>query len=99
MYLNIGEKNYILIKDIVTILDRDKINYSDKSNEYFKKLIENGSLNQKEMKKVKSYIITCKEKKDKKNRCRKKEYEIYLSNISSTTLLKRSEDIENRLEA
>lgn len=99
MFLNIGEKNYILIKDIIAILDKDKINYSDKANEDFKRLIKNASLKGKKMKNVKSYIITCNDKKTNRDRDIKKEYGIYLSNISSATLLKRREDIENRLEA
>lgn len=100
MFLHIGGNTYILKGDIVAILDKDTLNHSKKANEIVQKLIENGSLKGEEMDldNVKSYIITCKRRFNSKNRKLEKEYGLYLSSISSTTLLRRNEDMETRME-
>lgn len=98
MFLHIGENVYILKDEIVAILNKDTFDNSKESSIFIEKLIENGYLKNKKLNGVKTYIITSKNRRTRKSKRIKKEYNIYLSNISSTTLLKRSRNTETEME-
>lgn len=98
MFLHIGENNYILKKDIVAILDRNALEVSKEDKEFIKKMMDNARLKNKELSNPKTYIITCKNSRHRKNKGEEKVYNLYLSNISSTTLLRRNKVRGTRLE-
>jgi len=97
MFLNIGENIYIPKRDIIVILNAKKLVLGE-NNRYIKKMLESSELVNKEEKDIKSYIITCDNKINRNRKTSRKKYKIYISNISSTTLLKRFKDLETRLE-
>jgi len=97
MFLNIGENIYIPKRDIIVILNAKKLVLGE-NNRYIKKMLESSELVNKEAKDIKSYIITCDNKINRNRKTSRKKYKIYISNISSTTLLKRFKDLETRLE-
>lgn len=97
MFLNIGENIYIPKRDIIVILNAKKLVLGE-NNRYIKKMLESSELVNKEAKDIKSYIITCDNKINRNGKTSRKKYKIYISNISSTTLLKRFKDLETRLE-
>lgn len=94
MYLHIGENIYILKKDIVAILNAKTLN-SKEDSEFIERFMDFNEVKNDIRDNVKSYIITC---ENSEKRTFKKAYKLYFSNISSTTLLKRFEDVETRLE-
>ncbi|MBZ2175704.1 DUF370 domain-containing protein [Schnuerera sp. xch1] len=101
MFLHVGENIYIYKDDIVAILDKNVLDNSKQDNVFVQNLIEEGCLvnnNLKDLDDTKTYIIACNKRNHKKNRGLKKEYKLYVSNISSTTLLKRNKDIAIRME-
>lgn len=98
MFLHIGENIAILKKDIIAIIDKDSLDNSKEVKNAIQNLIDNDYLVNKNIEDIKTYIITCIEKKPRRNRKYKKEYALYGSSVSSTTLFKRNKDIENRLE-
>lgn len=79
MILHIGNNISILKNDILAILDKDTVNNSDYNRDFIDKLIQNGRLKEKIGKDIKSYIITFK----------RGTLNLYISNISSNTLLNR----------
>lgn len=85
MFLHVGENTYILKKDIVAILNRKTLDYK-KNNWLYDSL---GEFNQSEIDNGKSFIITHGNKRKRKRRNLNNKSNIYISNISSTTLIKR----------
>lgn len=79
MILHIGNNISILKNDILTILNRETMEESDCNKNLIDKLIQNGKLKNQIQEDVKSYIISLKDG----------EVSLYISNISSNTLLKR----------
>ena len=98
MFLHIGENIAIFKKNIIAIIDKGSLDNSKDTRLFIQNLIENGCLVNKNLDDIKTYIVTCSKKASRENRKDKKEYALYASNISSTTLFKRSKDIETRLE-
>lgn len=97
MFLHIGENIYLLKKDIVAILNTKTLN-SKGENRFIVNLMEFNELKNIEMDNVESYILTCENRRNRKKRTSDKVCKLYTSNISSTTLLKRFEHVETRLE-
>lgn len=86
MIVHIGENISLLEKDIVAILDIDSALESVDSRFFINNLIKDNRLVNKLDKDVKTYIITMDNIASIKN---KQNYNLYMSNISSTSLLKR----------
>ena len=95
MIIHIGDSVSINEKDIVAILDRKTIDASSKKTNILEFPIENLDLVKQIDESVKSYIIVS-EKNKIVDRSPKKTYKIYVSNISSRSLLKRQKDIDRR---
>ncbi|HSH34766.1 hypothetical protein [Schnuerera sp.] len=98
MFLHIGNSNNILLKNIVAIIDRKSLESSNDNNTYIQKLLKNNPLSNEDIDDVKTYIITCSSNDSRKKRKSDKKYNLYTSNISSTTLFRRNKNIETRLE-
>lgn len=79
MILHIGNNISILKNDILAILAYETVKESHYNRNLIKKLIDNGKLNNRIKGDVRSYIITLK----------KGSLNLYISNISSNTLLNR----------
>ena len=79
MILHIGNNISILKKDILIVLDHNTVESSDYNKIFIKKLIDDGRLKEKIGVDIKSYIITFK----------MGSLNLYISNISSNTLLNR----------
>lgn len=97
MFLNIGENTYIPKKNIIAILNAKNLVFEE-NNRYIKSMLESIDIETGETYDIKSYIIACDNRVNRKRRNSGKKYKIYISNISSTTLLKRFKDLETRLE-
>ena len=97
MYINIGENTYIRKKDIVAILNAKTMNPRENST-FINRLLESSKSGKKETADIKSYVIVCSKRINRRRGVSTKRCKIYVSNISSTTLLKRFEDLETRLE-
>jgi len=87
MFLHIGGDNYILKDDIVAILDKKTVNSSKDTSKLIEKMIRDGLLKNEKIDDAKTYIITCKKGRNKRS---KRHYYLYMSNISSSTLLYRN---------
>ena len=81
MYLHLGGQTVVKERDIVAILDLETTSVSKKTKEFFKINEKNGLMENISEDIPKSYII-CNENGNTK---------IYISQISSATLLKRTE--------
>lgn len=79
MILHIGNNVSILKNDILAILDYKTVKESDYNGNLVKDLIDNGKLNNGIRGDIRSYIITF----------QRGSLNLYISNISSDTLLKR----------
>lgn len=90
MFLHIGENIAIQKKDIIAIIDKESINNSKDMNAFMENLTKNGHIYNNNTD-IKTYIITCVKKLDRRNRRYIEEYCLYTSNISSTTLCNRNE--------
>jgi hypothetical protein len=86
MFLHIGGDDYIFKDDIVVILDRKTVNSSKDTSRLIEKMIKDGLLKNQKIDDAKTYIITCKKGRKRS----KKQYYLYMSNISSSTLLYRN---------
>lgn len=82
MFLHIGENVTILGQDIIAIIDKKTIESSVNTKKFIDKMIKDGCLCNN-IDNVKSYVLTSSKKTIK-------EYGLYMSNISSSTLSKRS---------
>ena len=86
MFLHIGGDDYIFKDDIVVILDRKTVNSSKDTSRLIEKMIKDGLLKNQKIDDAKTYIITCKKGRKRS----KKQCYLYMSNISSSTLLYRN---------
>lgn len=95
MFLHIGKDILIPIKNIIAIIDADSMDQSKISKAFFKIAKEEGFVKKILDEKVKSYIIT--ENITKNNKDSKKTIEtcIYGSPISSVTLQRRANNVDN----
>jgi len=82
MFLHVGNDVYLPFKDIILICNLDTASVSKNTQLYLKKCEEKGIVETICDDIPKTFIITRSKNKDK----------VYLTNISSTTLLKRSEE-------
>lgn len=85
MFMHIGSNIYVPRKDVIAILNAKTINLNEE-NEFTENFMEFNKVRNCINDDVKSYIITC---ESRKKRTSKKVCNLYFSNISSTTLLKR----------
>lgn len=98
MFLHIGENITIFKEDIVTIIDRKTLEDSKSTRQFIENMIEDGYLCNDPMEDAKTYILTCARKKNGRNKRTDKGYGLYVSNISSMTLFRRSKSRESGLE-
>jgi len=87
MFLHIGGDNYVLKKDIIAILDKNTVENSKETSRFIENMIRDGFLKNDKMDDVKTYIITW---ENENNDRLKKQHYLYMSNISSSTLLRRN---------
>jgi hypothetical protein len=87
MFLHIGGDDYVFKDDIVAILDVKTVNSSKDTSRLIEKMIRDGLLKNNKIDDAKTYIITCRKGR---RRGSKKQYYLYMSNISSSTLLYRN---------
>lgn len=94
MFLHLGKDFVVPIKDVIAIIDANTSFQSKDTREFFNIAEEEGFICKIVDKGIKSYIITEKVEKDKEGREIRTSI-IYCSNISSTTLCKRSNSLHN----
>ncbi|QXM07029.1 extracellular matrix regulator RemB [Crassaminicella indica] len=95
MFLHLAKDVVVPVKNVICIIDADSIKNSKDSKAFFKISEEEGFVKKISDEKIKSYIITEEvEKKDKGSRKIIKTV-IYYSPISSTTLQKRANFLED----
>lgn len=82
MFLHIGNDVYLPEKDIVAIMNLDTASVSKNTQLYLNKNEQKNSVETVCEDIPKTFVVTVKNKKDK----------IYLTNISSATLIKRAEN-------
>ena len=83
MYIHLGQETVVKKKDIIGIFDLDNTTVSAKTREFLAKAEKNGQVINVSTELPKSFVI-CAEKKKQK---------VYITQISSKVLLKRSEFI------
>ena len=86
MYLHLGQDTVIQTKDIIGIFDLENSTISKYTREYLAKAERSGRVINVSMEMPKSFVLCC----DKSE-----QITVYISQISSTTLLKRSRFMEN----
>ena len=84
MYIHLGQETVVKKKDIIGIFDLDNTTVSLKTRDFLKKAEQKGQVVNVSLELPKSFVI-CKEKG--------KTQKVYITQISSATLLKRSEFI------
>ncbi len=84
MYIHLGQETVVKKKDIIGIFDLDNTTISLKTRQFLKIAEKKGQVVNVSTELPKSFVI-CKEKG--------KEQKVYITQISSSTLLKRSEFI------
>lgn len=94
MFLHIGKDIVIPTKDIIAIVDVESMEESEANREFFSIALEEGFMVETP-ENPKSYIITEKTDCKKDLKRGKTKTEIYSSSISSSTLLKRANFIDN----
>ncbi len=82
MYLHLGQSTVITHDEIIGIFDLDNTTVSKKTRDYLSKAEKEGRVNVVSYELPKSFIV-CGDKGNQK---------VYLSQISTTTLLKRTEE-------
>lgn len=87
MIIHIGDNISLFEDDILIIMDKDSVELSKDNLDIINYLLENKKLVNKLDKEVKSYIIVS----ENRSRCRnnREDLKLYISNISSTSLLNR----------
>ncbi|TCO78070.1 extracellular matrix regulator RemB [Marinisporobacter balticus] len=95
MFLHLGKDVVVPIKNIISIIDVDAIKKSKDSKAFFKIAEEEGFIKRIADEKVKSYVITEEIQKNKKGVQKMIQTVIYYSAISSTTLQKRANFIDD----
>ena len=83
MFLHLGDNVVVPIKDIIGIFDVETTMYSSDTNQFLRMAEEDGFIERVTKEQPKSFVIAEVDKKSK----------IYLSPISSATLVKRTEII------
>lgn len=83
MFLHLGENVVVPLKDVIAIFDIETSMYSSATNQFLRMAEEDGFVYRITNEKPKSFIIAEVDKNSK----------IYLSPISSSTLIKRSENV------
>ena len=68
MFLHIGENIIIPKKDIVTIIAKDSVVNSEDTEKFINNMIKNGLLCNENHENVRTYIITCVSKVDRKEK-------------------------------
>ncbi|CDI48124.1 extracellular matrix regulator RemB [Clostridium tetani] len=81
MFLHLGENVVVPLKDVIGIYDIETSMYSSDTSQFLRMAEEDGFVERITKEKPKSFIIAEVDKKSK----------IYMSPISSSTLIKRSE--------
>ena len=84
MYLHLGGDVAVRIKDIVAIMDMETTSTSKKTREFLKITQKNGEIISVNNELPKSYVIITQDKRTK----------VYISPISSQTLLKRANNFK-----
>lgn len=95
MFLHLGKDFVIPIKDIISIIDAETSLKSKDTKNFFEIAKEEGFIYNIVDEGIKSYIITEKVEKDKRNSSDVRKSIIYTSNISSATLSKRANFTKN----
>jgi len=95
VFLHMGKNLAIPLKDIIAIIDAETAFKSNDTREFFKIAEEEGFIHNIVKEGIKTYIITEKSEKDKKDGTEVRKSIIYSSNISSTTLCRRAGFIDN----
>lgn len=85
MFLHLGQDTVIIEDDIIGIFDLDTTTVSKPTRDYLKTMQNGGNVVNVSYDLPKSFIITCKKKAKKKT--------MFISPISTATLLKRSENV------
>ena len=80
MYLHLGRDSVVRIADIIGIFDMDRATIGKITREYLKRAEKNGTIRTVTQELPKSFIVCLEEKKEV----------VYISQISSATLLKRT---------
>ncbi len=89
MLLHLGKESVIPLKEVIAIIDSKSAFKSDYTKSFFERAVKEGNMvNLTD--EVKTYILTERIEKKKGNMKPTKKSIIYTSNISSTTLKKRS---------
>lgn len=83
MFLHLGENVVVPLKDVIGIYDIETSMYSSDTSQFLRMAEEDGFVERITKEKPKSFIIAEVNKKSK----------IYMSPISSSTLIKRSESV------
>lgn len=95
MIIHIGDNMSLYEKDILVILDKKSIESSINNIKFIDNLLNNDKSINKIDDSIKSYIIISAES-NKKNVRSKESLKLYLSNISSKSLINRQKDIDRR---
>ena len=85
MFLHLGQDTVIIEDDIIGIFDLDTTTVSKPTRDYLKTMQKGVNVVNVSYDLPKSFIITCKKKSKKKT--------MFISPISTATLLKRSENV------
>ena len=85
MYIHLGNNQMLRTDEIIGIFDLDTATVSKRTRDFLNKAEKRGQVTYAGYELPKSFIITAKTKGENK---------VYLSQLSSGTLLKRSENIE-----
>ena len=85
MFLHLGHDTVIIEDDIIGIFDLDTTTVSKPTRDYLKTMQKSGSVVNVSYDLPKSFVITCKKKS--------KEKKMFISPISTATLLKRTENL------
>lgn len=88
MYIHLGQSTVIRTEDVIGIFDIETSSVSKRTRDYLSKAEKNGEVINVAEDLPKSFIV-CKNKN-------KKEKKVYLSQISSATLCRRSEYIRSK---
>lgn len=85
MYLHLGQSTVITLNEIIGIFDLDNTTVSKKTRDYLSTAEKEGRVKVVSQELPKSFIV-CSSEKEKNS--------VYLSQISTSTLLKRTEDFK-----
>ncbi|SDY89631.1 protein of unknown function [Proteiniborus ethanoligenes] len=95
MFLHLGKDYVIPLKDVIAIIDVESALKSEITKEFLEVAEEEDFIHDIAKEEIKSYVISEKVEKGKNNKYEIRKSKIYASNISSTTLFKRANFIDN----